>query len=86
MSMLSSILRGSALVLASISASAPASATTAILPDGRAVTPVGFTIPVESFATAEALSPDGRFIAVLSPTRGRSTSSISVANPGSPTA
>src|SRR5579864_4637878 len=38
----------------------------ATLPDGRAVTPVGFTIPVENFASSEALSPDGKFLAVLS--------------------
>jgi len=36
------------------------------LPDGRSVTPVGFTVPVEGFATSEALSPDGTLLAVLS--------------------
>lgn len=41
-----------------------------MLPDGRSIAPVGFTIPVESFASAEAISPDGRFIAVLSPDAG----------------
>ncbi|HET9342669.1 MAG TPA: alkaline phosphatase family protein [Candidatus Eremiobacteraceae bacterium] len=37
-----------------------------MLPDGRIVTPAGFTIPVEGFASSEALSPDGRWLAVLS--------------------
>ncbi len=35
------------------------------LPDGRSVTPAGFTLPVEGFASDEALSPDGRWLAVL---------------------
>jgi len=35
------------------------------IPDGRSVTPAGFTIPVEGFASDEALSPDGRWLAVL---------------------
>lgn len=39
-------------------------------PDGRGIAPAGFTIPVESFASAMALSPDGRFLAVLSPDAG----------------
>ncbi|MBV8748832.1 MAG: bifunctional YncE family protein/alkaline phosphatase family protein, partial [Candidatus Eremiobacteraeota bacterium] len=30
------------------------------------MSPVGFTIPVEGFASSEALSPDGRWLAVLS--------------------
>lgn len=37
-----------------------------MLPDGRSVTPAGFTIPVEGFASSEALSPDGKWLAVLS--------------------
>ncbi len=37
-----------------------------LLPDGRSVTPIGFTIPVEGFATSEAMSPDGKWIAALS--------------------
>lgn len=37
-----------------------------ILPDGRSVTPTGFTIPVEGFASSEAMSPDGAWLAVLS--------------------
>src|SRR5579872_5292416 len=41
-------------------------AQAAVLPDGRAVTPAGFTIPVENFASSEALSPDGTLLAVLS--------------------
>jgi len=36
------------------------------LPDGRTLTPIGFTIPVEGFASSEAMSPDGAWIAVLS--------------------
>ena len=43
-----------------------ASARAATLPDGRTVTPAGFTIPVENFASSEALSPDGTRLAVLS--------------------
>lgn len=37
-----------------------------LIPDGRAITPIGWTIPVEGFASSEALSPDGKFIAALS--------------------
>src|SRR5271166_4112364 len=45
----------------------PASAAeTATLPDGRSVTPAGFTTPVEGFASSEAMSPDGNLLAVLS--------------------
>ncbi len=36
------------------------------IPDGRHIDPVGFTIPVEGFACAEALSPDRRWLAVVS--------------------
>ncbi len=39
-------------------------------PDGRTLTPAGFTTPVESFASAMALSPDGRWLAVLSSDAG----------------
>ena len=38
----------------------------ATLPDGRSVTPAGFTTPVEGFASSEAMSPDGKLLAVLS--------------------
>lgn len=38
----------------------------ATLPDGRSVTPAGFTVPVEGFASSEAMSPDGKLLAVLS--------------------
>lgn len=41
-------------------------AATVFLPDGRTLSPAGFTVPVEGFATNEALSPDGAFLAVLS--------------------
>ena len=41
-------------------------ARAATLPDGRSVTPVGFTTPVEGFSTSEAMSPDGTLLAVLS--------------------
>ena len=41
-------------------------AHSAALPDGRLLTPIGFTIPVEGFASSEALSPDGTLLAVLS--------------------
>jgi len=54
-----------ALVATMISTSA-ASAMVGTLPDGRTVTPTGFTIPVEGFASSEAMSPDGAWIAVLS--------------------
>ncbi len=53
-----------------LAARTPAVALTATLPDGSVVSPVGFTTPVESFATAEALSPDGKYLAVLSPDAG----------------
>ncbi|GAC1391887.1 MAG: alkaline phosphatase family protein [Vulcanimicrobiaceae bacterium] len=46
--------------------SANAGATTFQTPDGRVLTPAGFTIPVESFATSMALSPEGDWLAVLS--------------------
>ena len=36
-----------------------------MLPDGRSLTPVGFTWPVEGFASSEAMSPDGTLLAVL---------------------
>ncbi|MBV8244835.1 MAG: bifunctional YncE family protein/alkaline phosphatase family protein [Candidatus Eremiobacteraeota bacterium] len=36
------------------------------LPDGRTIAPTGFTVPVEGFASNEALSPDGAYLAVLS--------------------
>lgn len=55
------------LVLATVAVSLVTSAATAaMVPDGRSLTPAGFTIPVEGFATSEALSPDGTFLAVLS--------------------
>jgi YVTN family beta-propeller protein len=38
---------------------------TAILPDGRTISPSGFTIPVEGFASQLALSPDRLWLAVL---------------------
>ncbi len=41
-------------------------ASAATLPDGRLITPVGFTTPVEGFASSEAMSPDGQLLAVLS--------------------
>ena len=41
-------------------------ASAAMLPDGRLISPIGFTIPVEGFASSEAVSPDGKYIAVLS--------------------
>ena len=43
----------------------PADAIAVVIPDGRSVSPAGFTIPVEYFATRVALSPDGRWLAVL---------------------
>src|SRR5471030_2185553 len=58
--------------LAAFAAVVAAAAATSIaaayslLPDGRSVTPIGFTIPVEGFASSEAMSPDGKWIAALS--------------------
>src|SRR5579872_5824118 len=54
------------LVFACCGVAMAASARAATLPDGRTVTPAGFTIPVENFASSEALSPDGTRLAVLS--------------------
>jgi YVTN family beta-propeller protein len=45
-------------------------AATGTLPDGRPLTPEGFTVPVEGFASAAALSPDARYLAVLSQDAG----------------
>ncbi len=53
-----------------VASQSPAVALTATLPDGSVVAPAGFTTPVESFATAEALSPDRKYLAVLSPDAG----------------
>src|ERR1700680_228414 len=56
-----------AMVLIALAFSVVASGAHAgMLPDGRTLTPVGFTTPVEGFATSEALSPDGTLLAVLS--------------------
>ena len=55
-----------ALTMALAAVHSSAVAATGTLPDGRIVTPAGFTSPVEGFASAEALSPDGRWLAVLS--------------------
>lgn len=52
-----------AALLLALSAAVPGRAT--ILPDGRSLDPAGFTIPVEGFASSEALSPDGKWLAVL---------------------
>jgi len=41
-------------------------AAAVFLPDGRTLSPTGFTIPVEGFATNAILSPDGAYFAVLS--------------------
>ncbi len=41
-------------------------AMTVVIPDGRTIAPAGFTIPVEGFASSQALSPDGQWLAVLS--------------------
>jgi YVTN family beta-propeller protein len=59
------------LVIVAVASALVASAVSAahaysLLPDGRSVTPIGFTIPVEGFASSEAMSPDGKWIAVLS--------------------
>ena len=56
--------------LALVPGASPGSAATGVLPDGRIVAPAGFTIPVESFASGEALSPDRRWLAVLSQDAG----------------
>ena len=54
---------GAALILA-FACPAAAPALQGTLPDGRTVRPAGFTIPVEGFASSEALSPDARWLAV----------------------
>ena len=59
-------LRRSLVALFACALALPLLALSAVLPDGRSVTPAGFTIPVESFASAAVLSPDGRWLAVLS--------------------
>ncbi|HKW44028.1 MAG TPA: alkaline phosphatase family protein [Candidatus Eremiobacteraceae bacterium] len=60
------VLAATAAVAATIAAVGSAAEAYSVLPDGRMVTPIGFTIPVEGFASSEAMSPDGRWIAVLS--------------------
>lgn len=47
-----------------------AASANATIPDGRRLAPAGFTIPVEGFASAHALSPDGKWLAVLSQDAG----------------
>jgi DNA-binding beta-propeller fold protein YncE len=50
-----------------IAATVPAhAASEATIPDGRTIAPAGFTVPVESFVTDLALSPDGALLAALS--------------------
>src|ERR1700730_17439498 len=55
-----------ATVLALICCAPKAALSLGLLPDGRTVTPTGFTIPVEGLASSEAMSPDGAWLAVLS--------------------
>jgi YVTN family beta-propeller protein len=55
-----------AAVFAVVALTARSAAGLGVLPDGRTLTPVGFTIPVEGFASTEAMSPDGKWLAVLS--------------------
>ena len=57
------------IALAGLTATA-AGAATSVLPDGHVLTPAGFTIPVEAFASSQALSPDGKFLAVLAQDAG----------------
>jgi YVTN family beta-propeller protein len=65
--MLPRFVRSLAAVLAvALLPATPVGAFSAMLPDGRSVTPVGFTIPVEGFASDLATSPDGRWLAILS--------------------
>lgn len=45
-------------------------AASTFLPDGRSIGPVGFTIPVEGFASNAVRSPDGSYVAVLSEAAG----------------
>jgi DNA-binding beta-propeller fold protein YncE len=51
-------------MLASLATISRTAAST--IPDGRSITPVGFTVPVEGFASSEAISPDGTYLAALS--------------------
>ncbi len=55
----------SALAAAGIVICCAAARGATVLPDGRTIEPAGFTIPVEGFASAQALSPDGKWLAVL---------------------
>ena len=50
-------------ILLAMSSVLPVNAVT--IPDGRALTPAGFTVPVDSFVTDEVLSPDGNWLAVV---------------------
>lgn len=59
-------IRTSLTVLALSAWMTASAAGTGVLPDGRTVTPVGFAMPVEGFATAEAMSSDQSLLAVLS--------------------
>jgi len=58
------------LCLALAAGASRVTAATALLPDGRTVAPAGFTIPVESFASGAALSPDKRWLAVVAQDAG----------------
>ncbi len=64
------IARCAALLLLAVLTASAAGAATSVLPDGRTVDPAGFTIPVESFASSQALSRDGKFLAVLAQDAG----------------
>ncbi len=53
------------LLLALVVAAPAGAAPGTTLPDGRRISPAGFTIPVEGFAAAAVLSPDGNDLAVV---------------------
>jgi YVTN family beta-propeller protein len=54
-----------ATTLALCVAAGAATAAPILLPDGRSIEPAGFTVPVEGFASAAVLAPDGKWLAVL---------------------
>ena len=53
-----------ALIVGALCAAGAGAST--VIPDGRRIEPAGFTVPVEGFAAAQALSPDRRWLAVVS--------------------
>ncbi len=57
-------------LLLALSFTVVAASNATLIPDGRAISPAGFTVPVEGFASQCVLSPDGKWLAVLTLDRG----------------